>query len=320
MNDKRFYVYEWYDVDSGEVFYVGKGTGNRYRAVNGRNKYFSNYYNKHNCAVRKIKENLLENDAFDMEVNTISKYRSIGQCKCNLSDGGEGCTFAKGSWNDIYRKLSFMSNMYGKMDDMPNENKYDNDSLKNSTIEELIMLYEEYKDFTFGNKTAYELGLIKELDGYELKVANQEIEMLTQFLICNIAKNNEEFKDVLTCKNRIDFICLDININCLLDELFSYNNYYLELSNAVLYVLRFMKSLNRRQDVSVPLNVKSFNIVGRNLNIKFNTDKDRSNKRIIIDLYDVAWTLFVEKNTALYCQLYSHIQSAEIIQRDKEEV
>lgn len=27
--ENRFYVYEWYIVETGEVFYVGKGTGNR---------------------------------------------------------------------------------------------------------------------------------------------------------------------------------------------------------------------------------------------------------------------------------------------------
>ena len=37
---KRFYVYEWYNVDSGEVFYVGKGTGYRYKRTENRNKYF----------------------------------------------------------------------------------------------------------------------------------------------------------------------------------------------------------------------------------------------------------------------------------------
>lgn len=26
-----FYVYEWYIVDTGEIIYVGKGKGNRYK-------------------------------------------------------------------------------------------------------------------------------------------------------------------------------------------------------------------------------------------------------------------------------------------------
>ena len=33
-----YYVYEWYNVDTGEILYVGKGTGNRYKVKHGRNK------------------------------------------------------------------------------------------------------------------------------------------------------------------------------------------------------------------------------------------------------------------------------------------
>lgn len=31
MERKKFYVYEWYNIDTNEVFYVGKGCGNRYK-------------------------------------------------------------------------------------------------------------------------------------------------------------------------------------------------------------------------------------------------------------------------------------------------
>ena len=60
-----FYVYEWYNVDTDEVFYVGKGTGNRYKQTSKRNKKFQQYYENHECAVRIVKYFELEEDAFN---------------------------------------------------------------------------------------------------------------------------------------------------------------------------------------------------------------------------------------------------------------
>ena len=31
---KKYYVYEWFVIETNEVFYVGKGTGRRYREHN----------------------------------------------------------------------------------------------------------------------------------------------------------------------------------------------------------------------------------------------------------------------------------------------
>ena len=89
-NKNRFYVYEWYNVDTKEVFYVGKGNGSRYKTVEGRNEYFTRYYNKYNCDVRKVKSNILEEEAYDLEIELIKKYRELGQCVCNFQDGGHG--------------------------------------------------------------------------------------------------------------------------------------------------------------------------------------------------------------------------------------
>lgn len=35
---QMYYVYEWYNVDTGEILYVGKGKGYRYKVTHGRNK------------------------------------------------------------------------------------------------------------------------------------------------------------------------------------------------------------------------------------------------------------------------------------------
>ena len=43
----RFYVYEWFVVKTDEIFYVGKGCRNRYKAKNKRRgKIFNDYLSK----------------------------------------------------------------------------------------------------------------------------------------------------------------------------------------------------------------------------------------------------------------------------------
>jgi len=97
-----YYVYEWYNIDTQEVFYVGKGKNRRYVQVKGRNQYFLRYYDKYDCAVRKIKTRMSEDDAYALEVETIKMYKDIGQCVCNFSKGGQGGASDKNLSEDTY--------------------------------------------------------------------------------------------------------------------------------------------------------------------------------------------------------------------------
>lgn len=85
-----FYVYEWYNVDTEEIFYVGKGCGNRYKQVSRRNNLFKEFYENNACAVRIIKNFENEEEAFAFERQRIVELKRIGQCSCNLDDGGTG--------------------------------------------------------------------------------------------------------------------------------------------------------------------------------------------------------------------------------------
>lgn len=85
-----FYVYEWYNVNTEEIFYVGKGTNNRYKQVSKRNQKFKDYYENNECAVRIVKNFEEEEDAFAYEKERILELKKLGQCSCNLDNGGTG--------------------------------------------------------------------------------------------------------------------------------------------------------------------------------------------------------------------------------------
>lgn len=85
-----FYVYEWYNVDTEEIFYVGKGCGNRYKQVSKRNQLFKTYYENNDCAVRIVQHFELEQDAFDYEKQRIGELKMANQCICNIDEGGKG--------------------------------------------------------------------------------------------------------------------------------------------------------------------------------------------------------------------------------------
>lgn len=106
--DKReiYYVYEWYNVDNGEIFYVGKGRGHRCcdKSPADRNKSFIEYINNNNCTYRKILENVNEETACKFEDKRIKELKALGLCSCNLVDRTthRGCLY--GSDNGFFGK------------------------------------------------------------------------------------------------------------------------------------------------------------------------------------------------------------------------
>lgn len=85
-----FYVYEWFNVKTKEIFYIGKGTKNRYKQTRKRNKLFLDYIQNNNCDVKIIKYFENEDDAFKYEYDKICELKNINQCSCNLDKGGKG--------------------------------------------------------------------------------------------------------------------------------------------------------------------------------------------------------------------------------------
>ena len=96
-----FYVYEWFVIETGEVFYVGKGCKLRYR-VRKHNKFFNDFIKRYKCDSRIVKYFENERDAFEYEHKRITQLKSIGQCVCNIYSGGCGGTI--GWWTEERRK------------------------------------------------------------------------------------------------------------------------------------------------------------------------------------------------------------------------
>ena len=83
-----YYIYIWYIKDTGEVFYVGRGHGNRYKTLKKRTKFFHNYFDNYDCESRIVKDGLTEEESIQEESEMISYYRSLGMAKANIHNGG----------------------------------------------------------------------------------------------------------------------------------------------------------------------------------------------------------------------------------------
>ncbi len=88
-----FYVYVHKRLSDGNIFYVGKGKGNRAFDRSGRNNLWQKIVDKHGLVVEIIHANLLEQTAWDIETRLIEQYGRLCDntgVLANLSTGGEG--------------------------------------------------------------------------------------------------------------------------------------------------------------------------------------------------------------------------------------
>lgn len=128
-----FYVYEWFIVETEEVIYVGKGCNNRYK-VTKHNKTFNEFIKRFICKSRIVKEFSNEEDAFSYEYQRINELKSIGQCVCNIREGGFGGT--TDWWTDElkerYSKNNVMKSEYQR-DRMKKHNPMSNPEIAEKT-------------------------------------------------------------------------------------------------------------------------------------------------------------------------------------------
>lgn len=143
-----FYVYEWYVVESGDIFYVGKGTKRRYKCRN-RNKLFNEMLATHKCDVRIVAYFDNEKDAYEYEFDRIKELRSIGQCSCNISDGGTGGS--PDVWSDEMRQMFSEHNVMKSEDQR--ERMRNKNPMQRSDQQERMSKYNPMKDRVIAEKT-----------------------------------------------------------------------------------------------------------------------------------------------------------------------
>ena len=97
----KFYIYYHINPLKNEIFYVGKGFGNRAYTKSYRNKHWHNTVNKYGYIIDIVEENLSEDDAFKLEkfyINKIGRRDLDKGTLVNMTDGGEGPSGLK--WSD----------------------------------------------------------------------------------------------------------------------------------------------------------------------------------------------------------------------------
>lgn len=98
--EKRFYVYEYFIVDTEEIFYVGKGTGKRFKQLNNRSEYFKSIHSKYECGVRIVYTDLTNEESCEKERQRIKELKDIGMARANFTEGGTG--FSTGKMNPTH--------------------------------------------------------------------------------------------------------------------------------------------------------------------------------------------------------------------------
>ena len=86
-------MYEHVRADTGAVFYVGKGSGNRARIANKHHRsrfWMRTRDSAGGFSIRYVAVGLEEELAFLIEVERIAQLKARGVQLCNMTDGGDG--------------------------------------------------------------------------------------------------------------------------------------------------------------------------------------------------------------------------------------
>lgn len=154
-----FYVYEWYIKDTMEVFYVGKGKGERYLETRRRNKMFKDIYSTHKCGVRKIKEGLTEQEAFELEVEKIKYYRENTTYRLsNQTVGGAGGNTRKYYSKEQLEEYSIRASKKrkGLINQGENNPMYGKSWVDNKSEDEIREIIEKIRKSNIGKKRSAE--------------------------------------------------------------------------------------------------------------------------------------------------------------------
>lgn len=158
----KYYVYLHRKADTGEIFYVGKGQGNRHSINKNRNKHWQNVANKHGYISEIIAFFDDEGEAFVVECEQIYYYRIIGIKLTNLTDGGEGTSGHSKSEESKAKMRGKNNPMFGKTHTLENKEKIKQGNLKenNPNFEKFGKMHQRYK----GKIIATDIKTLKEYE------------------------------------------------------------------------------------------------------------------------------------------------------------
>ena len=101
-----FYVYLHRRKTDNKVFYVGKGKGYRAGDRVNRSQWWKRVAEKHGVKIEIVFDNLSEEDAFQIEKDTILEFRYFGHPLVNHTDGGEGTSGHKQTTETIQKRVA----------------------------------------------------------------------------------------------------------------------------------------------------------------------------------------------------------------------
>lgn len=84
------YIYIHKKKTTGEIFYVGKGSGKRYTSTHSRNVHWHNTVKKYGYTIEILIKNLGEDEAYEKEIELIREYTVQGVKLVNQTLGGKG--------------------------------------------------------------------------------------------------------------------------------------------------------------------------------------------------------------------------------------
>jgi len=91
----RFYVYSHVRKTDGKCFYIGKGTGDRYKLSHRRNQHWHRIVNKHGFESIILVNNISEEKAFELEAEFCKQIGYENLCNIHMEKGWGGHTITE---------------------------------------------------------------------------------------------------------------------------------------------------------------------------------------------------------------------------------
>lgn len=229
LNPAKFYVYEHLKLNTGEVFYIGKGCEKRAYQKRSRNYHWLNTVNKYGLEVNIVYNNLTNSEASKKERDLIEFYGLNNLC--NMTSGGDGCISLK---QESRNKIS--NSLKGKVQSQETKNKrsaslkltWQNEDLRNLKRDESLLLH---KLGIIGNKgkpsakkgkpfAGDKEKLSKSLKNYYLTNSTWNKKIINPEIVSNIIKEYNSGSNVFSISKKIllnrkviDRVLLENNIS-----------------------------------------------------------------------------------------------------------